>query len=62
MKMGWKTFNDRLAILLLVIIPVIWLQKWVDTPDTVNGALIATWTMVVQYYFRKAPPATGTEV
>jgi hypothetical protein len=60
--MGWKTFNDRLALLLLVVIPVIWivqgLGKLTLSPE-VTGALIVTWTLIIQYYFRKSPPNGG---
>ena len=55
-----QTFNDFLAVILIVGLAVIWgLQAANLMPNldsTVNGALIATWTLIVQYYFRKAPP------
>ena len=57
--MGWKTFNDRLALVLILSIPALWaLQGWgkVALAPEVTGALIATWTLVIQYYFRKQPP------
>ena len=57
--MGWIHFNDRLALLLLVAIPVLWALSGrgiITLPPEVTGALIVTWTMVVQYYFRRAPP------
>lgn len=57
--MGWKTWNDRLALLLLLAIPGLWILSGrgiIALPAEVVGALIATWTLVVQYYFRKAPP------
>ena len=56
--MGWHTFNDRLALLLLPGIPGLWLYQAISgraLPGEINGALIATWTLVVQYYFRRAP-------
>ena len=60
--MGWKSFNDRLAIWLLILIPGIWiadaLNVWaMDLNPEVGGALIATWTLVIQYYWRKQPPS-----
>lgn len=59
-----RNTNDLLAILLLiVVIPGLWLvQGWgkLQLPGEVNGALIAIWTLVAQYYFRKAPPSTPT--
>ena len=61
--MGWKTFNDRLAIVLLVMILVLWILQPLckfALPDAVNGALIVAFTLILQYYFRKSPPADGT--
>lgn len=57
--MGWKTFNDRLALVLLGLIPLLWVltgRGTIALPPEVTGALIATWIMVVTYYFRKKPP------
>ena len=57
--MAWKNFNDRLALLLIITIPLMWIMhasKSISLPPEVVGALIATWTLVIQYYFRKAPP------
>ena len=59
--MGWRTWNDRLSLLLLVTIPALWLLDAlygdrVDLGGEVRGALIATWTLVIQFYFRQAPP------
>jgi len=54
--MGWKTFNDRLAVFLILLLPGLWIaNQWISLPAEVNGALIATWTLVIQYYFRKKP-------
>ena len=56
--MGWKTFNDRLAILIIVGLPILWafvgLGKLV-MPGEIIGATIAGWTLTLQFYFRKAP-------
>ena len=53
--------NDVLAILLLVVvIPGLWLAtatERISLPGEVTGATIAGWTLIVQYYWRKAPPA-----
>jgi len=60
--MGWQTFNDRLALFILTIIPALWLSQALakfSLSEAVNGALIVTWTLVVQYYFRKQPPTGG---
>ena len=58
---GWKAFNDRLALLVLIGIPVLWLldgKGWVTLNPQVMGALILSWGIVIQYYFRRAPPNT----
>jgi hypothetical protein len=57
--MRWipQNFNDFLALLLIFIIPLIWALQGcgkLTMPTEVNGALIATWVMIVQFYFRKA--------
>lgn len=52
-----QNFNDFLALLLILGIVAVWVMQGcekVKLPAEVIGALIATWTMVVQYYFRKA--------
>lgn len=55
--MGWKKFNDRLALLLIIVIPLLWVtMAWTGLPETVVGATILAWGLVVQYYFRKGPP------
>ena len=56
--MGWKTFNDRLALVLLGLIPLLWVLGGPGDHRPAPGGdrgLIATWTLVVQYYFRKRP-------
>ena len=61
-NIGWRTFNDRLALFLLVVIPALWFltgYKIIELAPEVTGALIATWTLVVSYYFRKKPPSNG---
>ena len=54
--MGWKTFNDRLALFLMVVIPALWLLTGMgiaQLPEAVVGATILQWGLVIQYYFRK---------
>lgn len=61
--MGWKTFNDRLAIILLVMILILWLLQPLckfTLPDAVNGALIVAFTLILQFYFRRAPSDSST--
>jgi hypothetical protein len=50
-------FNDLLALGGLVIIPAIWLSQAIwkfSISAEVNGALIVTWSLVWNFYFRKA--------
>ena len=52
-----QNFNDFLALILIFIIPVLWVLcgfKIVSFESEVTGALIATWVMIIQFYFRKA--------
>ena len=59
----FKAVNDLLALLLLiVVIPGLWLAAAlgvINLNGEVIGATIMGWTLVLQYYFRKAPPAGG---
>ena len=51
-----KTFNDTLALVLLVGLPGLWLaNKWLPLPGEVTGATIAAFTLVIQFYFRRMP-------
>ena len=57
--MGWKNFNDRLALLIMVLIPVLWVldgRSVFTLKPEVIGATIVTWALVAQYYFRTKPP------
>ena len=59
-----KTWNDTLSLLLLVVIPGLWVAqgyKLITLPGEIIGALIATWTLIIQFYFRRAPPDKGNE-
>ena len=49
-----QNWNDTLSLLLIFIIPLLW--KYGDLREDVNGALIVTWSLVFQYYFRQRPP------
>lgn len=55
----FKGINDLLALVVVVlIIPAFWILdglKIVEFNGEVLGATIATWTIIVQYYFRKKP-------
>jgi hypothetical protein len=51
-------FNEGLAIMLFTIIPALWVMQgmgYIKLPAEVMGALIVTWTLIIQYFFRKAP-------
>ncbi len=48
-----KTWNDWLSLVILLGTPVLWVFG--NVGDTVMGATIAGWTLVVQFYFRRAP-------
>lgn len=57
-------WNDMLAVMLLIIIPLLWILAGSGRIDLtklgdLNGALIATWTLIIQFYFRRAPPGNG---
>ncbi len=62
-----RNVNDLIALLLLlVVIPALWVLTGtgaVKLPETVIGATIMGWTLVLQFYFRKSPeepkPPTG---
>jgi hypothetical protein len=56
-KLAPQNFNDLLALLLIFILPILWLlhgMKTITLPNEVVGALIVTWTLIIQFYFRKA--------
>lgn len=60
--MKTKTINDVLALILIFLIPGIWLSnKWIVLPGEVMGALIATWTIIIQFYFRKKGETEGVK-
>jgi hypothetical protein len=61
----FKKINDLLALLIaVVIIPAFWILdglKVLEVNGEVLGATIATWTLIVQYYFRKKPSDVDTK-
>ncbi len=60
--MGWRTFNDRIGLILLVGLPVLWVldgRGVVALQREVVGATLVTWALVTQYYFRRQPPPPG---
>jgi len=51
-----QSFNDLLCLVLIFMIAALWILTGLGTlelPAEVTGALIVTWTLLVQYYFRK---------
>ena len=53
--MGWTTFNDRLALITVLIIVVLWLvHRWINLPSEVIGATILQFGLIMQHYYRKA--------
>ena len=56
-----QSFNDFLCLILVAIIMALWILaglKVLELPSEVTGALIVTWRILVQYYFRKKNGAT----
>jgi hypothetical protein len=52
-----QNFNDLLCLILVFGIVALWILiglNKISLPSEVIGALIVTWTLVVQFYFRKA--------
>lgn len=55
----FKNFNDMLALILIFLIFALWIIQGlgiIAAMAEISGATIATFTLVVQYYFRRAPP------
>jgi hypothetical protein len=52
-----ENFNDLLALCLIFGIALMWSVDAAvarfTLPSEVNGGLLVTWTLIVQYYFRK---------
>ena len=51
-----QKFNDLLCLILIFMIGGLWIllgSRIIDLPSEVTGALIVTWTLLIQYYFRK---------
>jgi len=48
-----ERWNDWLALIILLGVPALWVFGQMS--ETVSGATIAGWMLVVQYYFRRAP-------
>jgi hypothetical protein len=60
--MGWTTFNDRLALITVLVIVILWLsQRWINLPNEVIGATILQFGLIMQHYYRKAAPPADKE-
>lgn len=59
-----RNVNDLIALLILIIvIPALWILQGMgklSMSGEIIGATIMGWTLVLQYYFRKAPDDTPT--
>ena len=58
-------FNDTLALILIFMIPALWILDGsedvkISIGEQVEGALILAWGIIVQFYFRRKPPDTGS--
>lgn len=52
-----QNWNDTLSLIIIFLIPFMWIlngKEVITIGPEVTGALIATWTMVLQFYFRKS--------
>jgi len=59
MKFIPQSFNDFLCLILILLIVMLWILSGsgkLELSAEVIGALIVTWTLLVQYYFRKKQP------
>jgi hypothetical protein len=60
----FKRINDLLALLILVFIfPALWIMDGrgiIQLSGEVMGAMIAAFTLIVQYYFRKKTSESTT--
>jgi hypothetical protein len=55
----FKKYNDVLAtIIAAVVFPGLWVAHgggWINLPSEALGATVVLETLIVQFYFRKAP-------
>ena len=62
MKWSPNNFNDFLALILIFLIPAFWVLQGcslITVQTEVNGGLLVSWTIILQYYFRRSPPTSG---
>jgi hypothetical protein len=52
--MGWTSFNDRLALITVLVIVILWVaHRWINLPSEVIGATILQFGLIMQHYYRK---------
>lgn len=51
-----RNWNDYLALIIIVGTPALWV--FANLNEIVLGATISVYTLVAQYYFRRAPDPT----
>jgi len=52
-----QNFNDFLCLVLIAAIVSLWILQGInklELPSEVTGALIVTWSLLVQFYYRKS--------
>ena len=58
-----KTFNDLFALVLTALIGGLWAAHGaglIALPEIILGATLSIQTLIVQFYFRRAPPGNST--
>ena len=67
--LGWRTWKDRLSLMLVVGIPFLWIwdgAEYITLDEHAMGATILAYGLVIQNYFKKdikdeEPPAPKPE-
>lgn len=57
--MPFRTFNDLLALALVVMMVGLWALDGyglIQLPEAVLGGTIAAFTLIIQFYYRRSPP------
>ena len=62
--MKWlpQNWNDTLSLIVILIIPLMWGLQGANKltfPAEVNGGLLVSWSLILQYYFRRSPPTAS---
>ena len=54
-----NNWNDTLSLILVIIIPTLWIfdgMGAIEIKPEVAGALIVSWSLLLQFYYRQRPP------